>query len=588
MLKQYPINFVEKMFISLDEFRKEDRFFFKSRESLNVPKDPTDALKAKAKRILCGEVQFFSHSWMDLGNYDWITNPDTGYKYDIHQHWSQVEDIDPKAGDIKFVWEKSRFSWLSVIMRYDYHFDEDHSEFVFGQIMDWINKNPLNCGPNYKCSQETSIRILNWIMLLNFYKNSEALTEKRFQKIVNSIYWQIKHIESNISFSRICVRNNHAITETLTLYLTSLLMPWLPDAEKRKKNGKCWFEQEIDFQIADDGSFIQNSMNYHRVVIQLLTWAIAIADCNREKFSDFIYVKALKSVNFLYQFQEESNGWLPNYGANDGALFFHLNDNDYRDYRPQLDALYWLLTGKNLYLESQEDYQWYNKSGVSHHLLSLLNKQQGVVDFKDSGYFLFREFDTLTFIRCGGYNSNEGGNDSLNIDIWYKGENVLLDAGSYKYNTEDKLIRYFNGNASHNTVMLDDHDFMQKGIRFIWNYPTQVISVKASESENEFVFKARIKAFCYVAPNIIVERTVRKKKGIPEWNVLDRIENKPPISIMKQLWHTADSNFQLKSDAERYNSSGKYSSYYGEYIKDEQIQFSTDGNEIKTNIILQQ
>ncbi len=39
----------------------------------------------------------------------------------------------------------------------------------------------------------------------------------------------------------------------------------------------------------------------------------------------------------------DSNGWLPNYGANDGALFFRLNECHYRDYRPQLQALAVLL-----------------------------------------------------------------------------------------------------------------------------------------------------------------------------------------------------------------------------------------------------
>ena len=82
-------------------------------------------------------------------------------------------------------------------------------------------------------------------------------------------------------------------------------------------------------------------MNYHRVVIQLLTWGIALAQRNGECFSEHVYQRAYQSVNFLYQCQELSNGYLPNYGSNDGALFFKLNDSDYRDYRPQLDALHY-------------------------------------------------------------------------------------------------------------------------------------------------------------------------------------------------------------------------------------------------------
>ena len=111
--------------------------------------------------------------------------------------------------------------------------------------------------------------------------------------------------------------------------------------------------------MAEDGTYLQFSMNYHRVVVQLLTWAITLADRNGERFCDEVYKRAYQSVNFLYQCQDDLTGWLPNYGSNDGALFFKLNDCDYRDYRPQLDALHYLLTSEHLYDKQYEDREWY-------------------------------------------------------------------------------------------------------------------------------------------------------------------------------------------------------------------------------------
>lgn len=155
------------------------------------------------------------------------------------------------------------------------------------------------------------------------------------------------------------MRNNHAITETLALYLVGLLFPQFPESGEWKKKGKKWFEEEIKYQVAEDGTYLQFSMNYHRVVVQLLTWAITLADRNGERFCDEVYKRAYQSVNFLYQCQDDSTGWLSNYGSNDGALFFKLNDCDYRDYRPQLDALYYLLTSEHLYDRQYEDREWY-------------------------------------------------------------------------------------------------------------------------------------------------------------------------------------------------------------------------------------
>ena len=259
MLKKvYPVSLENKKYLSLVEWRSHAMpFFFSNRDSVRSTNTDITLLSEKVNRMLCGEFCFFSSHWYNLGmDYDWMTNPDTNYKYDSKVHWT----------DIKYVWEKSRFSFLYDIIRYDQESGENHAAFVFSQIKDWIYKNPLNCGPNYKCSQEISLRVLNWVFALYYYKDSAELTEDIFKLIIQSVYGQMKHVRTNINFSRIAVRNNHAITETLALYLVGMLFPQFPEAKDWKKNGKRWFEEEIKYQVAEDGTYLQFSMNYHRVV----------------------------------------------------------------------------------------------------------------------------------------------------------------------------------------------------------------------------------------------------------------------------------------------------------------------------------
>lgn len=584
---QFPVNPEQNSYITLQQWRKDAApFFFESRESLNIEKVQDEHLKQDAHRILNGEVQFFSHEWKDLGkDYDWLTNPDTGYHYDIRKHWTEIEDLSSEAGDIKFTWEKSRFSYLYTIIRYDYHFDEDHSSFVFHEIEDWIDKNPINQGPNYKCSQETSLRILNWTFALYFYRNSEHLTEELFQKMMHSVYWQIRHVRSNIHFSRISVRNNHAITETLTLYLTSLLYPFFPNADERKKKGKSWFEEEIAYQVYEDGTFLQFSMNYHRVVIQLLTWAIGLAELNQERYAEVVYERAYKSVDFLFQCQEESNGWLPNYGSNDGALFFKLSQNDYRDYRPQLDALHLMLTGKKLYYEDYEDKNWY---GISLEKYPAIERKYGIITYPVSGYYLIREKDELTFIHCGNYNDRPAHADNMHVDVWYKGVNVLMDAGSYKYNTTPELTKYFGGSESHNTVMLGDNDQMLKGGRFIWYYWPKKASVYLKEQEESFVFEGRVNVFRQLGQQISHRRKVEKKKRQPCWVITDSIEGGAADVLKRQLWHT-DGELQIDTtDGTITEKEGWVSYYYGVKRSVRQIEVQTLSNKIVTTITVKE
>lgn len=587
--KAFPTNPAYRQFITLEDWKKQDaKFFFNSKEDLDFPKHPTEVLAQKALDIHEGNFTFFSATKYCLGkDYDWVTNPDSRHKYNINQHWTAINDYSQEAGDVKFVWEKSRFSYLYTLIRYDYQFGKDQSAFVFSEIMDWINKNPINQGPNYKCSQEISLRVLNWTFALYYYKHSPALTHDVFDKIMHCIYWQVKHVYANINFSRIAVRNNHAITETLTLYLAGLLFPFFPEAGVWKRKGKQWFEQEVGYQLYADGTFLQFSMNYHRVVIQLLTWAFGLAKRNNESFAPVVAERAKASLNFLLDCMNEKNGHLPNYGANDGALFFPLNDHEYRDYRPQLYSLAAVLSqpGDGT---GYEDQRWY---GIELKEIAAGSRENGMKEYPVGGFYLLREEDAFTFTRCGNHNDRPSQADNLHLDIWVKGVNVLRDGGSYKYNATDKEIRYFFGTKSQNTVMLGDNDQMLKGGRFIWYYWTQAVDAGWKEEKDYYVFKGKIKAFQHVDRQATHTRSIRKYKGKLKWEVTDEVHHKTGL-LMHQLWHPNNTEFKIVLTAVDANGKalpaterkGWYSPKYGKKEECPEIVFTTDGKIIRTII----
>lgn len=583
--KSFPVIAPKIELPTLEDFRRKDfKYFFEDRSRISFQKNKSDEIERIANRILSGEILFFSKEWIHLGkNYDWVTNPVTHFTYDKNTHWSAVETLDKYAGDIKYVWEKSRFSYLFHIIRYDYHFDLDHSKFVFDEILSWIYANPTNCGPNFVCSQEISLRINNWLFALFFYRFSPNLTPEIWNKIIKSIYWQISHVYSNINFSRIAVRNNHAITETLTLYLFGLLFPEFPHSYKWKKKGKQWFEQEINYQFENDGTYLQNSMNYQRVVTQLLTWGISLAHLNGEQFSRVVYDKAYHSLNFLYQCMEKTTGQLPNYGNNDGALFFPLSSSDYRDFRPQLDALHFILTGSPLGENILEEARW-----LAHPFLNYprLIQKDGLLCFNESGYFLFREDDELTFIRCGNF-KKKGAPDQLHLDIWYKGRNIIFDGGTYRYNASADEIRYFRGTESHNTIMIGNNDQMLKGPRFMWFNPAKIKKVEVVETCDSFLFFASVEMFRHVGRSIIVHRKIIKPKGLSEWRVEDSVENLPINIPRRQLWHVdSSSNVNFTSSGIRIETEKAYSEYYGVKEPCKQVEFQSTDSKISTIIRL--
>ncbi len=591
--KKFPVAPLFRQYGTLEQWKQQPaQFFFADRESLTIQRDPKPELKETVDNIKNGIFLLFNSVQVNLGkDYDWVTNPDSGHRYDINKHWTEIADYSKEAGDIKFVWEKSRFSYLYDIIRYDYHYKDDQAEFVFNEIRSWIKNNPINCGPNYRCSQEMSLRVLNWVFALYYYRNSPHLTDEVFNEMQHVIYWHMHHVYDNIDFSRIAVRNNHAITETLTLYLAGIFFPTMPGADVWKKKGKAWFEKEIAYQVYEDGTYLQFSMNYHRVVVQLLTWGIALSEKNGERFGDVVYDRAQKSMEFLRTCMVEENGWLPNYGANDGALFFKLSNSHFRDYRPQLEALASVL-GMDIAVGSLEDTAWYNIAKTT----ITWRPGDGTHTFATGGYYIVREPDTLTFIKCGSYRDRPSQADNLHLDIWYKGENILPDAGSYKYNTDEQTMRYFSGTGSHNTVMLDDKDQMLKGGRFIWYYWTQGKFERLEARENSYRFEGAVNVFSYIREGITHKRTIVKQKGAPKWEIKDEVTGAPDEMKMIQLWHLP-LGLKNKVSVTAGNEKGEaltpqkrdgwYSSLYGQKEKTEELYFISADKIIDTHITVE-
>jgi len=566
--RRHPINPPIKTYIALEDWKKSSvNFVIEDRENIRVDKNRNPELKVKAKRILNGEICYFSSEWKKLGkDYNWITNPETDYQYDISKHWSEINDFNPLNGDIKYVWEKSRFNYLLTVMRYDQHFNGDHAAYVFSEIESWIDANPVNQGPNWKCSQEISVRLFNWMYVLSFYKNSNALTESLWIKIQNVIYWSLHHTYHHINFSRIAVRNNHAITETLALTVSELLFPFITETKKWAKSGRRWLEQEIDYQVYEDGTFLQFSMNYNRVLVQLLSIGIAITEKNNQPFSYKFYSKAYKTLNFLYQCMQKENGYLPNYGANDGALFFPLSENEYRDYRPQLNTLHLILTGEKLFDENefQEDAQWVQPKNLPKHNFEKLIQKLGAFSFKNGGYYICRTETSFSFIRCGSHKDRPSHADNLHVDVWVKGKNILRDSGTYKYNTENDIVNYFMGTKGHNTVVVGNESQMLKGSRFIWFHWTRSLAASWSEDSEYFIFSGKISSFRHLNKKGTHKRIVKVSKKENIWHIDDIVENLDAYT-KKQIWHYDDAaiNFTTQGNKD-INVESFTSSFYGQ------------------------
>lgn len=580
--------------LSLANWKKDyrERFFFTSATALHFKTEATQALAQTIADLETGRYEFFN-SGVVYEVYSWLLHPETGYTYPL-EHWTKVPLYSAENGDIKFVWEKSKFSYVFNFIRADHVQGTDHSERVFADMLSWIAVNPMNMGPHYVCSQEIAIRVLNWIFALHYYSDSKHLTQEVFDLLTSSIYHQVDHVWQNINFSRVAVKNNHAVTETLVLYLYGLFFPFLPQARKWYDEGKRMFVQEVLDQVFDDGSDSQYSLNYLRVKLQLFTWAIFAARKNGDMLPEAFHQKVRKAAQFL-SLVTLSNGKAPLYGANDGSLYFKLNGSTFDDYRPQLLPLlryYNMPVPFAVDTMISEDYWWF--SGTSQPLATpAIGGYPQLISYPDSGYYGVRlSADSLLLVRLGNHRFRPSHADNGHVDLWVDGVNLLRDSGTYKYLTEHHLNRYFTGAEGHNVMAVDNEDQMERGFNFIWYNWTGVSNVQQELDEHNYRLEGTIRL---KGPKgwYNIRRTIAWCPYNRTLEVQDRIDNRSVKKIV-QYWHPHPIEYNnIRFEAidgsgcplNPVTKQGYYSSKYGVFEEVPYVKVSaTKSQIIKTNI----
>jgi hypothetical protein len=175
------------------------------------------------------------------------------------------------------------------------------------------------------------------------------------------------------------------------------------------------------------------------------------------------------------------------------------------------------------------------------------------------------------------------------MDVWKGSENVLIDGGTYKYNTTEEELNFFMGTGSHNTVILADENQMQRGGRFIWYNWTHCKSAELSESKEQITFTGEISCFDHLGKAIIHKRTVVLRDSDNAILVSDSIQNLPENVLVTQNWHRninagMEVIFETSDCEESKTDTSSYSRYYGVKKESEIIKLSTSKSTINTEI----
>ncbi len=488
------------------------RIDFKNIKDLQLPSICGEASERLVQKVLNGEC--------------FTLNTDLTAIREIEDTWrpTYIDDIkmSDQDPDVRSVWESARLQHIAILINYiiqneNSEFSDNVKHFTKSAILKWINENPFLYGLHYISAMECGLRIP-----LIFYclKVIDNLNAGEFQLILDTLYRHAWWVSNHLSLYS--SRGNHTVAEATGLVFGGAVFRNTAEGRRWLTEGFELLKKELDHQIVKDGGPAEQSLNYHRFVLDLYWLAIDFLKKNNLHDCDEFEERLIKAEHFITAFKD-ARGGLPSIGDSDDGYAI-------------APGLYPRRTHPD-------------------------NKKRKIQTFSKSGYTIVNDKNVVLTFDHGPLGMaplyNHGHADALSITLSVDGQKILVDPGTYRYNGEPKFRKYFRGTRAHNTITVDGQDQAIQETGFIWSHPYHVKLLGIPEHYGQFLINAEHDGYTRLEEPVRHRRDVLffddscflikdsfKGKGLHDFEINFHLH--PEADLIKQ-----NSWWQINNDGER-------------------------------------
>jgi hypothetical protein len=499
-------------------------FKLPSQESLQaVLGDRTRDLIEQADEVAAGKVRLFGNQPVPLQ----LVPPGE------LAHWTYYAKNKLPGGeeDIKLLWEPARFGWAFTLgQAYVLTGNETYARTFWENTETFLSANPAYLGPNWYSGQEVALRLFAFVFAWHVFAPSPYSSAARQAQLRKSIAEHAERLPLTLVYAK-AQNNNHLLTEAAGLYTAGLALREHPEAQRWRDMGWQCFNQAIQAQISSDGAYIQHSTNYHRLMLQTILWVVSLK--NHEQPPHPLPVEsqicAATATRWLMALLDPLSGRVPNIGPNDGAYILPFSTCPFEDFRPVLQAAASAFLGKSLFppgpvdemrlwLGTNHTEQKPQSESPSHHKNA----------FAEPHCLHNSKVDSWAYLRAARFYARPGHADQLHVDLWWRGLNVALDPGTFRYNSAPPWDNSLARTEVHNTVCINNTDQMTRAGRFLWLdwAQAQIPDFKTSEDGSFKSITAQHDG--YSRMGVLHSRRVAPRDD--GWNVLDELNPTQPYA----------------------------------------------------------
>ena len=431
------------------------------------------AILAEADCIMRGEREVFGRRWAPAGERRWRRDFLSGAQWPARYHRCINLNRVRSGSDIKIPWELSRFQHaVKLSQAYVISHDERYVQYLMRDIQHWMCANQIDVGVNWTCSMEVAIRICNWLVARELCMSAEIWTSSWDRRVMWWAREHRRHIMNNLEDWGDKTQN-HYLANLVGVMFVSLSLRSVDESRFLAMWSAGRIEDCMLSQVYQDGVSFENSTSYHKLVLEMFTYAMLAAEHCGIVFSEKYHERLHRMFKFLANVNITCRGMSQIGDGDDGRFLIFGNyfgrrplSADYltaigtrvchaslvRGYE-EVDAseAEWVVAGEDV--EASGDGS-YGGTGSWH-----LGEGGGSVAFPEGGVYVLKSAGLAVVANCAVTGVNGYGphrhNDALSFDVAVAGESVVVDPGTFCYQSDAASRRSFRRTAAHNTVVMD-------------------------------------------------------------------------------------------------------------------------------------
>ncbi len=454
---------------------------------------------------------------------DYLSGRSSGLEY-----FRRIPYLDAsRVGDHKVVWELNRHQHL-VLLAQTFRLT-GHRELlarIESDLESWWQANPFHRGINWASALEAAFRALSWIWI--YHLAGHEFREDFRRRLLASLLQHGAHLERNLSFY--FSPNTHLLGEAVALHALGTVFPGCRSAPRWRALGRRVTLEQMERQVAGDGSHFEQSSYYHVYALDLFLFHALLETPPapyREKLARMgEYLDALLGPGRR----------LPLIGDDDGGRLFHPYGAPESHGRDTL-ATAAVFLGNAGWSWEPDDVPpqaawWLGTPALEREAAPAPAPASRL--FADSGLVSLRSPELQVLVDTGGFGPGGAGHshsDALSVLARTLEEELLVDSGTYTYVGAPEWRDRFRGSAAHNTVRPDGLDQGVPVHTFRWEGRPEVRRLEwTCKAEKDCVdAECRYRGF-------------RHRRRVMLWKpevavILDEVDGPAGEHTIEQFWH---------------------------------------------------